>query len=73
MALQKCLECKGVVSTEAKVCPHCGAPSPTPKAINAAKSKRNQRLITVFLLIGWPIFIALMYIQSTHNPVGFYH
>src|SRR5712692_7724663 len=29
MALAKCRECGGQVSTEALSCPHCGAPSPT--------------------------------------------
>jgi uncharacterized membrane protein len=32
MALQRCRECDGRVSTEAPYCPHCGAPDPAPAA-----------------------------------------
>lgn len=31
MALEKCRECGGDVSSEAKNCPHCGTPIPQPK------------------------------------------
>jgi hypothetical protein len=27
----------------------------------------------VVLLVGWPLFMILMYIQSTHNPAGIFH
>lgn len=30
MALTNCRECQGTVSTEARVCPHCGCPNPAP-------------------------------------------
>lgn len=32
MALVKCNECNGDVSTEAAACPHCGAKTPKPKS-----------------------------------------
>ncbi|MGE4299475.1 MAG: zinc-ribbon domain-containing protein [Desulfovibrionaceae bacterium] len=47
MALIKCHECKREVSTEATICPHCGA---------AIKSKRKigcLSLIAIVLFLGW--------------------
>jgi hypothetical protein len=32
-----------------------------------------QRLITVFLVVGWPLFVIAFFIQYAHNPIGFYH
>ena len=32
MALKKCSECEGEVSSKAKTCPHCGAPAPKEEA-----------------------------------------
>jgi rRNA maturation protein Nop10 len=73
MALAECRECKGVVSTLSKSCPHCGVPNPAPSSISPENTVRLHRLTTVLLLVGWPAFIILMYIQSTHNPAGIYH
>lgn len=70
MALKKCFECKGDVSTEANSCPHCGAPNPTRTPI---RPEYVQRLITVFLVVGWPLFVIAFFIQYAHNPIGFYH
>lgn len=34
MALKPCRECKKEVSTEAKICPHCGCDKPVPKKVS---------------------------------------
>jgi rRNA maturation protein Nop10 len=73
MALAQCRECKGTVSTLSKSCPHCGVPNPAPASISPANAERLKRLTTVLLWVGWPLFIILMYIQSTHNPAGILH
>jgi hypothetical protein len=73
MALTQCRECKGVVSTLATSCPHCGIPNPGPTGISPANAVRFHRLTTVLLWVGWPLFMILMYIQSTHNPAGIFH
>jgi rRNA maturation protein Nop10 len=73
MALKECRECKGAVSTLSKSCPHCGVPSPAPASISPANADRLHRLTTVLLWAGWPVFMILMYIQSTHNPAGIFH
>ncbi|WP_294534752.1 hypothetical protein [uncultured Rhodoblastus sp.] len=70
MALKPCFECKGVVSTEANSCPHCGASNPTRSGLRPAWV---EKLITVVLLVGWPLFIIAFLIQVSHNPNGFYH
>jgi hypothetical protein len=30
-------------------------------------------MITLFLVIGWPLFILAFLIQYAHSPNGFYH
>jgi hypothetical protein len=70
MALKQCFECKGAVSTEARSCPHCGALSPTRTRL---RPEAVQKLITVILVVGWPLFIIAFLIQAAHNPTGFYH
>jgi hypothetical protein len=74
MALKQCHECNGTVSTEAESCPHCGAPSRKPAGVvRPTKDRILYHLTTAVLVIGWPLFIILMYIQSTHNPQGIFH
>ena|GEM_PF-3812796 len=73
MALKQCRECNGKVSTLSKSCPHCGVPSPTSASMSPANEVRLHRLMTVLLLVGWPLFMVAMYIQSIHNPIGIFH
>ncbi|MDA8822731.1 hypothetical protein N9N34_03295 [Candidatus Pelagibacter bacterium] len=42
MALKFCRECKKKVSTEARVCPNCGVPDPTSKAVKESKIKSSK-------------------------------
>lgn len=52
MATINCRECGGVVSTSAKACPHCGAPS--------SKFKPKMGIGTLLLWgIGFIIFVAI--------------
>ncbi len=52
MALTKCRECGGQVSTEATACPHCGAPvRPLSPAQGAPRSAKRPRRT-------WPIIVA---------------
>lgn len=56
MALIKCAECGGSVSTEAKACPHCGA----------AVGKRASYLWLIALPIGAVVvFLAIGFINSS--------
>ena len=72
MALRECFECKGAVSTEASACPHCGAPSRrTP--VGMIDSALVSKLINVFLVVGWPLFVIAFLIQMSHSPNGFWH
>jgi len=54
MALTKCRECGGQVSTEAATCPHCGAPqsvaTQTPSAVTKSTYLRNFAVIVAAVL-----------------------
>ena len=52
MAVRKCRECSKRVSTEALVCPHCGAPDPVPKRSEADVSNTSKGCLVVFLIVG---------------------
>ena len=73
MALKQCRECNGNVSTLSTSCPHCGISNPTTASMSPANELRLKRLMTVLLVVGWPLIILLFYIQSTHNPAGILH
>jgi hypothetical protein len=32
-----------------------------------------QKLITVFLVVGWPLFVIAFVLQVARNPSGFFH
>lgn len=49
MALVKCKECGGQVSTEASSCPHCGA-------------KRNPRASYLWIFIGLPVGAVVLFL-----------
>ncbi len=60
MALTKCRECGGQVSTEAGTCPHCGAPVKAPAPVTASKSQPSAAagclvVIVFFGLIAWAV------------------
>ena len=57
MAITKCRECGGQVSTKATACPHCGATNPTGESAPIAKSgpppkKKSSTLKIVLIVIG---------------------
>lgn len=55
MSLITCRECKHDVSTEAPVCPHCGATIPKPQ-YTAQKSSAGPPVLLLFIgliIIGW--------------------
>lgn len=62
MALAKCSECGGKVSTKAGACPHCGAPPPRPKPpeapdspaspASAGSSELGKLALVAFLIVG---------------------
>lgn len=51
MALVRCMECGGQVSTEAMACPSCGASAP-----------RANRASYIWLLLGIPIGAATLFL-----------
>lgn len=57
MALVQCRECKGEVSSQAKVCPHCGLRKPGPiRPLDAAAVKIFKMAVAsvlVLLSIVW--------------------
>jgi len=38
-----------------------------------AKARVMRIVTTVIIVVGWPLFIILMYLQSQHNPAGIFH
>ncbi len=63
MALMKCPECNGDVSSEADKCPHCGKPFLPP-----AKSKLSKDVWILFwAYIGIPALIILGLILYLHK------
>lgn len=49
MALKLCVECNGEISSNAKVCPHCGEPDPSRRE---RKSKTIRLLIALIIIAG---------------------
>jgi hypothetical protein len=67
MALKSCLDCSGSISTKARLCPHCGAPT-------AGRSKAASILSWIVLFpIGLftvtPFFYAVI-LWSYHTISG---
>ena len=83
MAITKCRECGGQVSTKAAACPHCGATNPAgeamPNATSSAPPKKKSSTLKMMLIV-----IAVLWIigtvvqmsakrtptQATSNPVS---
>ncbi len=57
MALLKCPECDGNVSSEARACPHCGKPISLP----SAKKIYYLSLLFIFFIVI-PLFVVLLII-----------
>ena len=55
MALLKCPECNGNVSSEAGACPHCGKPISLP----SAKKIYHLSLLIIFFIVI-PLFVVLL-------------
>jgi len=51
MALKPCKECKKEISTEAKVCPHCGKKNPTQSANASAGVGCLAVVVVIFLIV----------------------
>lgn len=51
MALKSCRECKREVSTDAKTCPHCGAPRPTEPKRNTGRYWLALAVVLVFAIL----------------------
>lgn len=85
MALMQCPECKGVVSSEAEKCPHCGYPlkgqekpnvgQTSLKKEGAEKKRRNGGLIFACIgsfvsLVGISLGIIFIGNTSTNTNIG---
>lgn len=57
MAMTKCRECGKDVSTEAKVCPHCGVENPGIPVDSAKKENGKESKSSIF---GWVVGIIIM-------------
>lgn len=57
MAITKCRECGGQVSTEALACPHCGAKNPAKAASQAQPAPQNKPGMALWkkVLIGFGV------------------
>ena len=53
MAIKKCRECGKDVSTEAKACPHCGAPSPVRQEMSPAASLGCLTVLAAIVATIW--------------------
>jgi hypothetical protein len=62
MGLQQCHECKKDVSSEAKLCPNCGAPVKKPTSIT---TKIGVGLLLFFILL---IFVGIMLAPGNKTP-----
>lgn len=73
MALQPCTECKVMVSTTAKACPHCGHACPTfPRKSKADQLGKAWSTVAIgFLMISIPAYWALNLSGKT-SPEGQY-
>lgn len=60
MALEKCKECGGQVSTEAKACPHCGAKPP----------KRASRAGVLFIVLVIIFIVGVKFGTPDAPPVS---
>lgn len=50
MAKEKCRGCEGEVDSWAKMCPHCGRPSPTKKTFGLVMDEIWRYLILIAIL-----------------------
>ena len=51
MAIASCRQCGKTVTTQAMVCPHCGAANPTPSTIFLSPRQTPKWFTWVFLLV----------------------
>ena len=58
MALKKCKECGGQVSSDAKICPHCGA----------KQNKTNWKAIGIMIAVFYGIGFINWVIKGTPEP-----
>ncbi|MBR6408387.1 MAG: zinc ribbon domain-containing protein [Clostridia bacterium] len=65
MALIKCDECGAVISSGARVCPHCGYPVPVEKTLN--KGVKNTITIVRILTLCLAIVFAVLFVVSLIN------
>ena len=59
MAITKCVECGGKVSTRATACPHCGAPAVSSTSASPSNKTPTWRWVVVAVL-GIPFLIAVL-------------
>jgi len=64
MAITKCVECNGNISTSAKMCPHCGKPNPT----TSATLKYGGRLLALIMIVATIFAIFGKDNSSTPTP-----
>jgi len=68
MALIKCSECGGKVSSQASTCPHCGCPvGRRPQTVELTSKKFKGQMIAG-LVIGLLGFLAWMHGCSMRDP-----
>lgn len=72
MGLQKCHECKKDVSSEAKLCPNCGAPVKKLTAIKKLTATDMKIIVGFFIFLLVFVFIAIMAGNETPitSPAG---
>jgi hypothetical protein len=60
MALRRCNDCGGPVSSNAQICPNCGAPA------NSENIGCACLFTMIFLIVGTLIVMLLIYIGGRH-------
>ncbi|WP_157355031.1 hypothetical protein [Methylotenera sp. 1P/1] len=73
MALIICHECRGSVSTEAKVCPGCGAKVKIPKPEKKPYSKTSLRIwygMLILLFVVGPIYRGIEYLMKSPEQLA---
>lgn len=73
MALIICHECRGSVSSEAKVCPGCGAKVKIPKLEKKPYSKTSLRIlygILILVFVVGPIYRGVQYMLKSPEQIA---
>ena len=68
MALLECRECKGTISSEARVCPHCGIKKPAPASVFVRKLTQFFRKLALAAAVLFAFLLVIGIIVGDKTP-----